>query len=209
MQSLSKCPSLATLLALAVGLGGSFLANASEVGPSGLYVFESGTTISSSEMNHNFNTVANGASRGGDTWTQVTQSAYQAHPNDCASSMSFVEVGGSGLGFCVERNSRSAVHWVAARQDCADEGMRLLEPAEYIHACINADALGLSGMTDGWEFASNTATVGLFSTYGLSRLTVMSLGGNNGCFDGGGYELAEYGSSDDGTLAALPYRCVR
>jgi hypothetical protein len=95
---------------------------------------------------------------GHDMWTEYFEhkGLFTPHENNCASSESFVSMGpGTAIGFCIEKNQRTAAEWEVARNTCAANGLRLAEPAEWKYACNNGS--GLNNMTDDWEWVGNYA----------------------------------------------------
>src|SRR5262245_56375471 len=94
----------------------------------------------------------------------ISVGLYTPHRNNCnGTTEAFVAVGQNGTGgnrgFCIEKDERDGTgkSWEDARQDCAGDGMRLPEPAEFKVACESAGGLGLNDMTNNWEWTSNFA----------------------------------------------------
>lgn len=138
---------------------------------------------------------------GTDMWTQdfMARGLYTPHIDNCSGSEGFVPVGGTERGFCIDKAERSTATFELAREDCANEGKRLPEPAEYKTACTNAGSLSLANMTDDFEWSSNAPTT-MFVGGASIAVAVM---GNTSCTIGSFTSLADdYG--DD----TRPYRCV-
>ncbi|MEM8995610.1 MAG: hypothetical protein AAGF23_12565, partial [Acidobacteriota bacterium] len=70
------------------------------------------------------------------------------------------------IGFVIERTERdqsATVPWTQARANCLMDGMRLLEPFEWLIACENATAFNVQEMAGGLglrEWASNSPKLG-------------------------------------------------
>jgi hypothetical protein len=87
---------------------------------------------------------------GSDMWTRdfEQRGLFTPHHDNCNSSTeAFVSVAGSGRGYCMEKSERTSETWEIARNNCATDGKRLAEPAEWKIACSQAGTLGLSDMT--------------------------------------------------------------
>ena len=59
--------------------------------------------------------------------------------------------------YCMETTERPAVDFFDAAVGCAEAGRRLCSWGEFIAACQEAGALGLTGMINGWEWTNNTS----------------------------------------------------
>lgn len=130
---------------------------------------------------------------------------FVIHEDDCSGSEAFVELLNSE-GFCIETTERTSASYETARQTCFAAGKRLPEPIEYKYACNSAGGLGLSDMTDDWEWATNFPmpimdNASGYIAQGLNALVM----GNGACTKGINVEVATYGSGG----ASEPYRCVR
>lgn len=92
-------------------------------------------------------------------WEMLQNGLFHPHADNCSNSEAFMPLGSGstsgGTGICVEKDERSVLNFEDARLDCADEGKRLPEMAEYRRACGLAGSLGLNNMTDDYEWASN------------------------------------------------------
>lgn len=161
-----------------------------------------GGNAGSTELAANYSAPASGT----DMWTGYMgrSGLFVPHYDDCDTvSEAFVSVSPDGKGFCIEASSRPAAVWEEARHACMQVGMRLPEVAEFKFACKQAGTLGLSGMTDGWEWVSNYASpVDTGTAYGSGS----TVGGNGGC---GKLSWTWVGRNYDGVEAAIAYRCVR
>lgn len=160
-----------------------------------IYVVEracSGTTI--------IPTVGGGGSLGSDAITSLM--SFSAHANDCnGATEEFIEIGVTGLGFCIEKTERSTAQFDDARNTCVNLGMRLPEPGEFKLACKTGTAL--LNMTNNMEWASNFAMVISTDSYGAG--TTAAAAGNGSCNIGSHREV---GFNTGGYFTA-PFRCVR
>ena len=131
------------------------------------------------------------------------QGLFTPHSNTCDGTESFVALfSGASVGFCIEKNERSAQHWEDARKTCAANGKRLPEPGEWKDACQNAGALGLSAMVDNWEWASNfSLPVYDGSGYGVGSAVF----GDGGC----GFASWAWVGGNAGAEGSNGFRCVR
>ncbi len=147
--------------------------------------------------------------QGTDSWTieMNRQGLFSVHRNTCTSSTeAFVPVvTGGEWGFCIEKSERTALNWLAARQACIDIGKRLPESSEFQHACnINTSAsLGLTNMTNNWEWASNFTVSENWSYYGVAGMNA-PLMGNGAC-----NKSTPGLSAGTGAVEAWTFRCVR
>lgn len=144
----------------------------------------------------------------GDMWTQQAEKSglFSPHPNFCSSTEVFVTVDGGMLGYCIEKNERSAAVWVTAKNTCMGVGKRLPEPAEFQYACKNPPS-GLVDMTGNGEWVSNSAIPLSYAAGGLDTVAVPHMGYNS-CYRGGfGIIASNYSTS--GSEDSLAYRCVR
>lgn len=116
-----------------------------------------------------------------DMWSALASAtgAFSPHTNYCSTTEVFIPVGAGNLGYCIEKTERAAVPWVTAKQECAKDGKRLPEPAEWQQACKTNPEGALVNMTNDWEFASNSP-IGLQYTNGIADLEVIEMG-NGGC----------------------------
>ena len=139
-----------------------------------------------------------------DMWTAQAKNdgAYDPHSDNCDSSEVFVAVADSNLGFCIEKNERSAAVWVAAKKACADDGKRLPEPSEWQQAC-KVNPSGITNMTDDWEFASNIPYMEYMGS-GVLDLQVIRMGGG-GCT----YANSVVVGRNTGGEETFVFRCVR
>lgn len=141
-----------------------------------------------------------------DAWTKgfIDQGLFTAHIDTCDSSTEvFVQMGPSAdLGFCMEKNQRTADKWEIARQTCSAVQKRLPEVGEYKYAC-KAGISGLANMTDNYEWSSNFPIL----TYGdsIANNLMVPVLGNGSCIIGGAGNIA-HSSNVESTLA---FRCVR
>ena len=138
-----------------------------------------------------------------DMWTQLADKTgtFSPHINNCDSSEVYVTIGGGILGYCIEKNYRTAAAWDDAKEACASIGKRLPEPAEWKHAC-KYPPTGLGGMSGHWEWTSNTAIPLDAANY--DRIVAAIMGGG-GCTSGSWDVVA---SSNLGE-ASYAFRCVR
>lgn len=106
------------------------------------------------------------------------------------------------LGWIIERDQRTATVWASARVACLLEGMRLPEAFEWLFSCSEAGTLGLIGMTNDWEWGSNSATPQRPGTNSGSAVAVLG---------GGSCGHASYGwaASSSGSSESYVFRCVR
>lgn len=143
-----------------------------------------------------------GPGRSSDMWTSymTEKSLFTPHGNICDASEAFVNIGGS-RGYCIEKTERASASWIDARQDCFDDGKRLPELTEYLHACVNAGTLSLSDMTDDYELVGNAPE--FFSPSGGGA--AYQLIGSGGCSTASWDWIASTG----GAGMTRPYRCVR
>ena len=142
-----------------------------------------------------------------DMWVALAEAtgAFAPHHNFCTSTEAFISVGAGDLGFCFEEDERSAAVWVAAKQDCAEDGKRLPEPAEYQYVCKNLPG-GVNNMTDDMEWASNIPYDELLNpATGVTDLQVVIIGNGSCTITSGGV----IGRNTSGYQDTLPYRCVR
>jgi len=131
------------------------------------------------------------------TRCNTTTEAYVQVPFDPANLT-------AGVGFCIEKNQRSADTWENARNTCASLGKRLPEPGEFKLACLNAGILGLNSIPTASEWASNFLLPVSFATnnFGYSAASSGDLGD---CLHAGFGQVLWYnGATDMGA-----YRCVR
>jgi len=121
----------------------------------------------------------------------------------CDGTEAFVEIkSGSNKGYCIEKNERAAQHWEDAKYTCANAGKRLSEPFEWKFACQNAGTLGLSAMTDNWEWASNVS----LPVYSGGATGVGSpVFGSSGC----NYAFWNWLGDNTGAENSNAFRCVR
>ncbi len=145
----------------------------------------------------------------GDMWTQQAEKSglFSPHVNNCDSSTEvFIAVdAGSTLGYCIEKNERSAAIWVNAKATCASVGKRLPEPAEFSYACKNPPG-GLSNMTGNGEWVSNNA-IPLYGASAADYIAVPHMG-YDGCARGG-YGAVATNFHPNGSEDSLAFRCVR
>jgi hypothetical protein len=150
--------------------------------------------------------LAEGSATGSDMWTRIFEQWGLFHPHEdyCDSSTeAFITISGSASqGFCIEKNERNAATWDVARDDCASDKKRLPEPGEFKFACNNG--VGLSNMTDDFEWASNF-TVTIHDHTGGAGLTAAKMG-SGGCHKGS-YDFVAW--NNGASAGSLPYRCVR
>lgn len=142
-----------------------------------------------------------------DMWVAFAEAtgAFAPHHNFCTTTEAFITVGAGDLGFCIEKDERSAAVWVAAKQACAEDGKRLPEPAEFQYVCKNLPG-GVSNMTDDMEWASNIPYNELLSpATGVTDLQVVSMGNGSCTITSSGV----IGRNTTGYQDSLPYRCVR
>lgn len=133
----------------------------------------------------------------------ASQGLFNPHANNCAGTETFVPLySGASVGFCIEKTERAAQTWENARVACAAAGKRLPEPWEWKYVCNNAGTLGVSTMTDNWEWASNFA-LPMYndSFYGVSA----AMFGGGGCAYAS-WDSVGYATSDE---ASHSFRCVR
>jgi hypothetical protein len=157
-----------------------------------------------------------------DMWTgqMKAMGLFQPHVNNCDSTMVFVSMGpGANLGYCMEKDERTAAIFDVARQTCLSNGTRLPEPVEFKTACLAAPS-GLVHMTNGWEWASNYTLYfyNLTGEYAHRVSAVVAgrdgLSSGNSCYAMGTQEIGTFKSNDgESTFVSsndsLNYRCVR
>lgn len=141
----------------------------------------------------------------GDMWTQyaIHTGLFTPHTDTCGSTEVFVAVGGGSLGFCIEKDERTAAYWDAAKETCAAAGKRLPEIAEFKYACSNPPT-GLNDMTGNYEWASNTPSV--YHPGSNWGVTVASIGGS-ACHDMASHFVGRYSPSV--SQDSIAFRCVR
>ena len=141
-----------------------------------------------------------------DMWTALAKNtgAFDPHPNFCSATEVFIPVGAGNLGYCIEKNERAAAVWVTAKQDCAKDGKRLPEPAEWQQACKTNPGGLLTNMTNNWEFATNTP-IGLQYTNGIADLEIVVMGLGGCTF----HNLSVAARNAGGVEESHEYRCVR
>jgi hypothetical protein len=133
------------------------------------------------------------------TKCNTTTEAYVMIPFDTANPTDT-----SGVGFCIEKDERSADTWENARNTCASLNKRLPEPAEFKLACTFATALGLNNMTNSFEWESNfTFPIQFIS--GSTAAMGAADGGNGNC------AMMSYGfvGSSGSSADSIAFRCVR
>jgi hypothetical protein len=144
----------------------------------------------------------------------ISNGLFIPHTNYCDSSTeAFVPVGfggtGGNRGFCIEKSQRSgggSDSWEDARQDCADEGKRLPEIAEWKIACQLAGSLSISNMTDDWEWAGNFPYNNTFKDSSWFTNGEASIVGSGSCL---AISAGAFSSGSSSENTALSYRCVR
>jgi hypothetical protein len=127
---------------------------------------------------------------------------FTPHANNCDGTEAFVAIGDGSVGYCIEKNERSEKHWEDAKQACASLGKRLPEIFEWKFACQNASSLGLSNMTNNWEWSSNFA---LPKTNGSYTGSGAQLAGNGNCARTNWYWVG----NNIGYEYSYSFRCVR
>lgn len=148
--------------------------------------------------------IAEGAGLGTDMWTRQFEQwgLFHPHANFCDSTTEvFVNVGGSGQGYCLEKTERGTTDFVAAREDCAQDRKRLPEPAEFFAAC------GVAGFTNdstAFEWASNFTHYVFYNTTNLG-IGAFIAGGNSSCTKGNSGYVSHYSAG----LNTHQYRCLR
>ena len=137
---------------------------------------------------------------------------FTPHANNCGTGEVFMAIGSGGTsgatGFCVESTERTtALDWISARQTCAAAGKRLMEPAEFKYACDNATSLGLSGMSDNYEWATNFAffVIDYWYGQGMQKLNAIKAG-NGSCNSSASGPISDITS---GTPDTATFRCIR
>lgn len=106
-------------------------------------------------------------------------------------------------GWLIEHEERSHMPWAEAKMDCLTREMRLPEPFEFSYSCKNSDALGLSEMTSGGEWASNSAQITI-SINGPAGVAVPVMGFDS-CISG----TREFIVQSTGFEGSQAFRCVR
>jgi hypothetical protein len=127
---------------------------------------------------------------------------FRPHGNNCSASEAFVPLwSGASVGYCIEKTERAGAYWTDAIRTCLSVGKRLPEPWEWQVACDNAATLGLSNMTNNWEWASNFA---------LPMSDGSFYGAGAAVFGNGGCNRADWGwlGTNTGYRASLAFRCV-
>ncbi len=128
---------------------------------------------------------------------------FEPHINNCASDEAFVPLySGASLGFCIEKNERTAAVWTDAIRTCLSLGKRLPEPWEWQVACDAAGSLGIINMTNNWEWASNFAMPMYTGSYYGVGAPVFGYGGCN-------YASWRWVGYHSGSRDSPPFRCVR
>lgn len=105
------------------------------------------------------------------------------------------------LGWVIEQDERSAETWASARVECLLHGMRLPEIFEWHYSCTSAAVFNLNGMTDSWEWASNSTEVLTSSRTGEG----VTIAGDGSCLD----SYWGWVSNTDGDNHMYTFRCVR
>ena len=136
-----------------------------------------------------------------DLWTPHTSAI-------CDASETFIEIGSSGLGYCIETVERpGAVNFESALITCLTDGKRLPEPVEWVVACkqIAPPAPQISNWTNGSEWTSNfTQPLHNGSANGIG----VAVQGNTNCF-AGDWHWISIGNGNQSSLGVLGFRCVR
>ncbi len=108
------------------------------------------------------------------------------------------------VGWIIEINERSGLTWEMAKAECLAMGMRLPEVFEFKYSCKNAGLLGLLDMTNGLEWAGNSADLFLY-TIGTQYGTAVPIFGGAGCNNCSAGWVGKNPAADEG----FPFRCVR
>ncbi len=157
--------------------------------------------------------VAGGVSLGGSMLTayMVSQNMFTPHENNCGDDAWVPLFSGATVGFCIERDERTASLWIDAMRTCLQAGKRLPEPAEWQLSCYHAGTLGLSNMTNNYEWASNFPQLigsaiykqetNLIYQYAEESIPIF---GNGGC----NKAIVGYIGSVDWPPVNNTYRCV-
>jgi hypothetical protein len=128
---------------------------------------------------------------------------WQPHINNCATTEVFVPIGQAGtsgpLGFCIEKDQRTAAEYQVARQTCLGLGKRLPEVVERTYACLNAT--GLNNITGSYEWSTNFPFIILS---GSSNGLHASASGSVNCRDTAVGEVF----AQNHTAETQAYRCV-
>ncbi|NJL26468.1 MAG: hypothetical protein HC897_00645 [Thermoanaerobaculia bacterium] len=106
-----------------------------------------------------------------------------------------------------ERDSGAQATWAEARTACLKDGMRLPEAYEWVVACEIATAQAIEGMTDNWEWASNSVELirrSYDSSLDFVAITIPLLGQGSCGF--GTYGVL---ARNDGAVSVARFRCVR
>lgn len=148
--------------------------------------------------------LAEGAGLGTDMWTRQFEQwgLFHPHANFCDSSTEvFVNVGGSGQGYCIEKAERGTDTFMNARETCAQDRKRLPEPAEFYSAC---GATGFTNDSTAFEWVSNFTH---FSYYNTSNLGIgaFTAGGGGSCQRGNSGYVGHYTTGWN----TQQFRCVR
>ncbi len=166
--------------------------------------FASQATAQTSELAATYSVPAQGS----DFWSGTfgRNGLFVAHEDNCDSlTEAFVGVTAGGKGFCIEKSERATDQWEDARETCNSVGKRLPEPGEYKFTCKAAGTLGLSDMTDDFEWASNFTHWSIYTAGGSTS------GEGASAFGGGGCAKGSFGwvGNTAGTNDSFPFRCVR
>lgn len=148
------------------------------------------------------------AGQGTDMTTQAMSGLrlFTPHRNNCnATTEVFVKIYTNSntvdFGFCMDKDEHSAgiTTWQDARQTCLDEGKRLPEPGEFLHALDTVSA-SLSNTGEDYEWSTNFASTeyagGVHATVAVNIRS--STSGSWG-----------YVASPTSGVTTIPFRCVR
>ncbi|MCB0358672.1 MAG: hypothetical protein KDD44_03525 [Bdellovibrionales bacterium] len=132
------------------------------------------------------------------------QGLFVPHGNVCdLNTEEFIEIGGTGVGFCIERTERAPLTWEEARDVCLSVGKRLPEASEWKFACRHGSSL--QNMTNNAEWASNFGFV-------LTRNTVYEGTFAAAAAGSGDCQRLSYGfigTAGGNSESSYAFRCLR
>ncbi len=139
----------------------------------------------------------------------TSQNMFTPHENNCGDDAWVPIYSGSTIGFCIERDERTALNWLDAMRTCLQAGKRLPEPAEWQLSCYHAGTLGLSNMTNEFEWVSNFSQlynmVDAENSQNYSPVKIaVPIMGKGSCKN----SSLGFISTIDNTYDVLSYRCV-
>jgi hypothetical protein len=141
---------------------------------------------------------------------------FSPHTNDCGADAFVPLFTGATVGFCMEKNERSAHTWHYAVSLCLADGKRLPEIWEFLHACPDRVALGINNLLNtNVEWASNFAVPQSYALHtgvgpGIYFLEIVVSGFGSAESPQNCYQSCPViAANSDGNSFTKPFRCVR